>query len=131
MFTYPTLLSKPLGFMLMSHTYKLNRPNTTKLYVIPDYSTRFKELDEADYKESREDKLKRLSKVMPNVLEQVQTKDDVIDDLLYLDVMYSKPLNAERRILLRKRVRQLIESNKLSGRAVDDLLAFVTDRGAF
>lgn len=136
MITFPSLLPRSTGYLMLSSIYRhKNKPLHAHCFVHSasdsDYKKRLNELNDLDQKEATDEKISKLEKIMPNVVKLVKDKDDVLDELDFICVMYTPPINAERRINLRNSIQRLIEKHKLTGKAVEDLLDFLKKRGAY
>ena len=97
---------------------------------IPDYKRLFRDLDAADEQEAHKDKVKKLTVKMPNVVKCVKDDNVALNNLLYMDILYTPPLSADSRILFRRKVLKLIDDHDLPEEAICELLEFLKDRGA-
>jgi len=91
---------------------------------------RFSQHDKRDSLETKNKKIVKLSVILPNVVKKFRDNNDVIDRLVFLDVIHTPPLSAESRLLLRESVRNIIEDNNIYGVELDELISFLESRGA-
>ena len=86
--------------------------HAVKSYKRESYRERIQKLNEEDKVLVNENYRKELKKVygFPHVISILPS--DVIQELYYIYVLYSKPLSPERRILLRNKILPYLESSK-------------------
>lgn len=86
--------------------------HAVKSYKRESYRERIQKLNEEDKVLVNENYRKELKKVygFPHVISILPS--DVIQELYYIYVLYSKPLCPERRILLRNKILPYLESSK-------------------
>lgn len=91
---------------------------------------RFAHHDKIDSLETRNKKIVKLSVILPNIVKKFKDNNDVIDRLVFLDIIHTPPLSAESRLLLRESIRHMIEDLNIYGVELDELISFLESRGA-
>ena len=108
-----------------------SRPALPIVRSLPKHiADRFAHHDKIDSLETRNKKIVKLSVILPNIVKKFNHNNDIIDRLVFLDIIHTPPLSAESRLLLRESVRHIIEDNNIYGVELDELISFLESRGA-
>lgn len=69
---------------------------------------------------------KNISGAFPYLANKI-TDPEILEELDYIQVMYKKPIGAERRILLRNKILRFIENKELSAEECEGLMLLLKD----
>jgi hypothetical protein len=86
--------------------------------------SRFDKLDKIDTKIVDQEHLIEFNNKFPKFAGKI-ISPTIVDEMLDIDYFYRKPLSAERRIHLRRRIKRILDENVLSDEVVALLLEFL------
>lgn len=127
------LRSVPQKYLISS---KLGRITSMISFGLPKHSLtddKKNHLRNMIEEQNQEDKVRvieeykyHISRAYPYLAGKI-TDPEILAELDYIRVMYTRPLPTERRILLRSKILGMIESGKLSEEACDGLVLLLKD----
>jgi hypothetical protein len=112
-------------------SYVQQSPQTAVAALSKKYRKHIHDLNEVDEEIIRQQNIEYVTRLLPKAVEHLRKNEAWLDEVLYLDILYTTPLNAEKRVLLRKKVVKLIEESQMPEEAAEDLIDFLKERGTY